>query len=338
MKILSATLLAAAYVGAQLTHAQAGPGTVRAPAQAGCMCNENSFSQTPCARRGAPRPGRRELRARREIQARIDQTVAADKAENVGAAFRYNTPDFTAKKHDGKVLTSQQVRDGIQANYNFIISISDRTRVRIDCLTLRGDEATVYINQHFARTVPLGPERTPRELVTNVTHRELWVLTRRGWMRRYIEELQPGPFFVDGRRFNPDRPYDPEAPPYDPDDPRPKKSGADALLATITERGLEPALRQYHALKSSADYYLTEREVNDLGYKLLAMKKVGEAIEIFKLNVAAYPQSSNVYDSLGEAYLTAGDREQAIKNYRRSLELNPRNTNAVDVLKKLGAN
>jgi tetratricopeptide (TPR) repeat protein len=337
MKILSATLLAAACLSAQLTHAQAGPGVMRAPAQAGCMCNENSFSQTPCARRGAPRPGRRELRARREIQARIDQTVAADKAENVEAAFRYNTPDFTAKTHDGKVLTAQQVRAGIQANYNYIISISDRTRVRIDCLTLRGDEATVYINQHFVRTVPMAPNRTPRELVTNVTHRELWVRTGRGWMRRHIEELQPGPFFVDGKRMNPNKPFDPEAPPYDPADPHPKKSGADALLATITEKGIEPALRQYHALKSSADYYLTELELNGLGYKLLAMQKVGEAVEIFKLNVAAYPQSSNVYDSLGEAYMKAGDREQAIRNYRRSLELDPRNTNAVEMLKKLGA-
>ena len=338
MKIFAATLLAAACMGAQLTHAQAAPGAVRARAQAGCMCNEDSFSQTPCARAAAPRPGRRETRALREIQARIDQTVAADRAENLEAAFRYNTPDFTAKTHAGKVLTARQVRDGIQANYNFIISVSDRTRVRIDCLTLRGREATVYINQHFVRTVPLGPERTPRELVTNVTHRELWVRTRRGWMRRHIEELQPGPFFVDGRRFNPNRPYDPEAPPYDPDDPSPKKSGADALLATINERGLEPALRQYHDRKSSADFYLTEVEINGLGYKLLAAKKFSEAIEIFKLNVAAYPQSSNVYDSLGEAYMLGGDREQAIKNYRRSLELNPRNTNAADMLKKLGAN
>jgi tetratricopeptide (TPR) repeat protein len=184
----------------------------------------------------------------------------------------------------------------------------------------------------------MAPNRTPRELVTNVTHRELWVRTRRGWLRRYIEELQPGPYFVDGKRMNPNRPFDPEAPPYDPADPRPKRSGADALFTTIAEGGVEPALRQYVALKSSDEYYLTEQELNSLGYKLLAMKKVKEAIEIFKLNVAAYPQSANVYDSLGEAYMTAGDRELAVSNYRRSLELDPRNTNAVEMLKKLGAN
>jgi len=68
------------------------------------------------------------------------------------------------------------------------------------------------------------------------------------------------------------------------------------------------------------------------------MKKVKEAIEIFKLNVEAYPQSSNVYDSLGEAYMVNGDKELAIKNYSKSVELNPKNTAAVEALKKLTSN
>ena len=66
------------------------------------------------------------------------------------------------------------------------------------------------------------------------------------------------------------------------------------------------------------------------------MNKILEAIEIFKLNVEAYPQSSNVYDSLGEAYMVKGDRQQAIMNYEKSLELDPNNSNAAEMLKKLG--
>ena len=61
-----------------------------------------------------------------------------------------------------------------------------------------------------------------------------------------------------------------------------------------------------------------------------------EAITIFRLNVEAYPTSSNVYDSLARAYMVNGDREQALQNYRKSLELNPRNANPVAMLKKLG--
>jgi Tfp pilus assembly protein PilF len=56
---------------------------------------------------------------------------------------------------------------------------------------------------------------------------------------------------------------------------------------------------------------------------------------MFKLAVSFYPKSANTYDSLAEAYEINGDRELAIKNYKRSLELNPKNTNAVDHLKTL---
>ena len=60
-----------------------------------------------------------------------------------------------------------------------------------------------------------------------------------------------------------------------------------------------------------------------------------EALEVFKMNVELYPCSANVYDSLGEAYMNIGDTANAIKNYKRSLELNPENTNAVEMLKRL---
>jgi tetratricopeptide (TPR) repeat protein len=61
-----------------------------------------------------------------------------------------------------------------------------------------------------------------------------------------------------------------------------------------------------------------------------------EAIALFKINVEFYPKSSNVYDSLAEAYMTNGDKDLAIENYKKSLELNPQNSNAREMLKKLG--
>ena len=51
-----------------------------------------------------------------------------------------------------------------------------------------------------------------------------------------------------------------------------------------------------------------------------------------------YPKSANVYDSLGEAYMKAGRKELAIQNYEMSLELDPKNQNAIDTLKKLKTN
>jgi CubicO group peptidase (beta-lactamase class C family) len=81
---------------------------------------------------------------------------------------------------------------------------------------------------------------------------------------------------------------------------------------------------------------INENRINNLGYTLMRAKKLPEAIALLKLNVEFYPESSNVYDSLGEAYMNNGDKELAITNYKRSLELNPKNTNATEMLKKLG--
>jgi len=72
-----------------------------------------------------------------------------------------------------------------------------------------------------------------------------------------------------------------------------------------------------------------------VGYRLLGNNKLKKAIEIFKFVVSEYPESANAYDSLGEAYMKAGERELAIKNYEKSLELDPRNENAKKMLKDL---
>lgn len=78
-----------------------------------------------------------------------------------------------------------------------------------------------------------------------------------------------------------------------------------------------------------------ESAINSAGYALLRQKRVDEAIQVFEWNVKLHPESGNVYDSLGEAYMNDGNKELAIKNYEKSLELDPKNSNAVEMLKKL---
>ncbi|MCK5330475.1 MAG: tetratricopeptide repeat protein, partial [Candidatus Marinimicrobia bacterium] len=79
----------------------------------------------------------------------------------------------------------------------------------------------------------------------------------------------------------------------------------------------------------------TEGSLNGLGYQLMGAGQLDGAITIFELNVELYPEASNPYDSLGEAYMNAERTEEAIINYRKSLELDPGNTNAVEMLRRL---
>jgi CubicO group peptidase (beta-lactamase class C family) len=109
------------------------------------------------------------------------------------------------------------------------------------------------------------------------------------------------------------------------------------LFQAVRRDGVQAALQAYRAQRDADPKTGSVREddMNSLGYAFLQMKKIPEAIEIFKLNVEAFPNSSNVYDSLGEAYVEAGDKALAIENYERSLQLNPGNQGAREALKKL---
>ncbi|GAA4311316.1 hypothetical protein GCM10023115_33090 [Pontixanthobacter gangjinensis] len=122
---------------------------------------------------------------------------------------------------------------------------------------------------------------------------------------------------------------------YDQDYEFPKPSVVLEVRREYQEMGLEAARELYSEIKDSEDYELNEYELNSFGYDLLRSNKIDEAIEIFKWNVDAFPESGNVYDSLGEAYLKKGNIELAIKNYRKSVELDPANSHALQVINDL---
>ena len=109
------------------------------------------------------------------------------------------------------------------------------------------------------------------------------------------------------------------------------------LRKAIDTVGIEAAIKEYRSARARQgdSGKPTEGQMNSLGYQYLRSRKVGEAIAIFELNIEAFPASANAYDSLAEAYLENGDTERAIRNYRRSVELKPDNTNGIEMLKKL---
>jgi CubicO group peptidase (beta-lactamase class C family) len=119
----------------------------------------------------------------------------------------------------------------------------------------------------------------------------------------------------------------------------PLRDIADTFFDTIMEKDVQTAIKQYRELKATQQdaYDFGEPQLNGVGYRLLQTKRVKDAIEVFKLNVEMFPQGFNTYDSLGEAYMVNGDKNLAIQNYKKSLELNPKNTSAVEMLKKLEA-
>ncbi|MGY0036214.1 tetratricopeptide repeat protein [Pedobacter sp. NJ-S-72] len=108
------------------------------------------------------------------------------------------------------------------------------------------------------------------------------------------------------------------------------------LLEALNKRGFEHAIDVVNELnQKDISFKLQEDDVNRLGYQLLRKGNKEKALELFKLNVNQFPESENVYDSLAETYEIMGNKEDAIKNYKHVLEINPSNSNARLHLKKL---
>jgi len=119
-----------------------------------------------------------------------------------------------------------------------------------------------------------------------------------------------------------------------------KPSIATKIQSVIDEEGLQAGLKAYSDLKKNkaSEFDFDENELNRLGYQYLRGEEMEKALAIFKLNTEVYPNSSNVYDSYGEAFKEKGDKEKAIENYSKAVKLNPANQNAIEKLKELGVN
>jgi len=118
--------------------------------------------------------------------------------------------------------------------------------------------------------------------------------------------------------------------------PTPETLG-DALEREL-QKGLPAVLGAYKSYVDDPIHrYLPDPEarVNDFGYRLLSAKRFREATIVFEVNTLTHLTSANAFDSLGEAYMDVQDKPRALAAYRKSLELNPDNTNARQMIERL---
>ncbi len=111
------------------------------------------------------------------------------------------------------------------------------------------------------------------------------------------------------------------------------------VVSSLLKDGVEAAIRQYRNIRDQdgGRDSMDEGQLNRLGYQLMGRGRIEDATEIFKLNVESFPEASNPYDSLGEAYMNQGNKALAIVNYSKSLELDPSNHHAAQTIIRLKA-
>ncbi|HWT88124.1 MAG TPA: serine hydrolase [Candidatus Angelobacter sp.] len=116
------------------------------------------------------------------------------------------------------------------------------------------------------------------------------------------------------------------------------RSDAEQMVLIAALKGADAVLQRYDELKNLPDPKKRPEEyvLNMIGYRIFMQSgKAAEAVKVFARNAQEFPGSSNVYDSLAEAYAAVGKKELAIENYEKSLKLDPKNEHAQEELKKL---
>ncbi|HPR65262.1 MAG TPA: MBL fold metallo-hydrolase [Thermoanaerobaculia bacterium] len=118
---------------------------------------------------------------------------------------------------------------------------------------------------------------------------------------------------------------------------KPVSPPIEPLFHAYKAGGIEPLIEAYNKLKQNngKDKGLGEGLMNTFGYYLLGKGKTEDAIKVFTLNVKEYPEAFNVYDSLAEAYMVHGEKDLAVKYYKKALEINPEFENAKRMLQRL---
>jgi dienelactone hydrolase len=165
-----------------------------------------------------------------------------------------------------------------------------------------------------------------------------------GWLERFVRNFLDGYLKGDaaGRAFL-NTPGDQiGAPPHLLTTYVAKAQGAsptrDSFAVELARQGFDQASAVYARFKQrDSSFALSEGEVNAWGYRLMRAGNVKASLAILRLNAELHGDSWNAFDSLGEAYAKAGDKPMAVESFRKSLAMNPTNTNAVAWLKQLGA-
>jgi D-alanyl-D-alanine carboxypeptidase len=110
----------------------------------------------------------------------------------------------------------------------------------------------------------------------------------------------------------------------------PKRLLGDLLTPIATRDGADAMEVAYRVAPTEGDdaYDVSEGALNIFGYSLFRKGLKEPAVRVFEWNAAAHPASANVHDSLGEAYLGVGRREDARRSYEKALSLDPTSASA----------
>jgi ketosteroid isomerase-like protein len=157
---------------------------------------------------------------RRALEAQYAKIAEAQKNKDIDALRSLRTSDFTVKMPNGEMWDLETSLNYSKRGFEQVQSIISISNT-IESLTVNSDEAVAVVHQQWSRMQTMKGKL--RRVETSAVQRETWVNTPDGWKLKLIDDIRPGAWIVDGKRVDPSKPYDPDAPPYNPEENTPKK-------------------------------------------------------------------------------------------------------------------
>lgn len=151
---------------------------------------------------------------RQALEAQYATITQAYFDRNPEPVFALRTPDYSTHMPSGERWTRERTDAYTHAAFAQVEKTLELT-FHIDSLTVRADTAVAAIHQHWVREQQKAGRL--RHVDTEARQRETWIKTPDGWRLWLVDDIHPGNWWIDGKRVDPHKPYDPEAPPFAPD-------------------------------------------------------------------------------------------------------------------------
>ena len=153
---------------------------------------------------------------RKELEIQYARLAEAVEHRDHAAFQALRTADFHTVDEQGRPQTPQEMSDRARA---MLASIQPpiKTTNTIGTIDVQGNDAKATVRQYFSKMLQLAGKL--RKVETYVTQDETWTKTEDGWKLKFVDGVRDAESYVDGKRIEPGKPYDPDAPPYEPKKP-----------------------------------------------------------------------------------------------------------------------
>ena len=150
---------------------------------------------------------------RKELEAQYARLADANRRKDLAGILALRAPDCGSSNPEAGRFSCQQMADYSRRLIEEVVEVKRLSNAILD-LELDGNQARATVLQQFARTQRKAGQ--VRNIETMAVQRETWVRTREGWKLKLVDNIHGRRWYVDGKRVDPKKPYNPDDPPYNP--------------------------------------------------------------------------------------------------------------------------